>query len=277
MIEFRKKQKRLFNIMRAVVIFGAIYIVAFIGAEPYIREWNTVADMICRYVADVTVIAVLVLVFSYYSKYGKSDSFLNYIEHEISDAGYYITSRTERTCDEYKNAVYDDLKLCGFAVETQVQAGDFDFDFTAMKKREFIYCAVIDGLDRNDVIAHTDAVLDDLTVRRLKRRGDAVVCFISDSPQESAIALSKTVTTYGKKEQLKIATAIVCPRESRVYFLGNMATKCQQLIVNHVMNCELPLKDKYICKDRLPFQDELAKHMESFNITDFKNGNFFAH
>ena len=277
MREFRKKQKRLFNIMRAVVIFGAVYIFVFIGVEPYIAQISSVADMILRTFADLTVVAVLVLIFMYYTQYSKSDSFLNYIEHEISDAGYYLTARNENTSKDYCDAVFDDLKSCGFSVDKKLEISELDFDFRAYKVKEFIYCAVIEDLDRNDVLAYLDTVFDDITVHNLKRRGNAVMLFISDNPQESAIALSKAVTTFGKKDQIKLVCAIVNPDNRHIYFLGNLPSKCQQLIVNHIMNCELPIKDKYICSEKLNFQFELEEKMKEFNITDFKNGNFFAH
>lgn len=277
MKKFRKKQRRLFNIMRLVIIISAVYIFVFIGAQPYIAELSSTADIICRSIADIAVISVLVLIFSYYSKYSKSDSFLNYIEHEISDAGYYLSARNESTCAEYRDAVFGDLKSCGFAIENDIEISELDFDFLAFKRNEFIYCACIDELDRNDVLAYLDTVIDDVTVHRVKRSGNAVMCFISDNPQDSAIALSKSVTTFGKKDQVKLCCAIVNPKDKHIYFLGNIPGKCQQLIVNHIMNCDLPIKDKYICKDKLAFQFELEEHMESFNLRDYKNGNFFAH
>ncbi|MDE6019383.1 MAG: hypothetical protein K2H01_00075, partial [Ruminococcus sp.] len=60
-----------------------------------------------------------------------------------------------------------------------------------------------------------------------------------------------------------------------VYFLGNVQTKCQQMIANFVMNCDLPIKEQYIHKDKLQFQYDLAEKMKDFNLKDFKNDNFF--
>ncbi|MDE6155531.1 MAG: hypothetical protein K2F67_03740, partial [Eubacterium sp.] len=77
--------------------------------------------------------------------------------------------------------------------------------------------------------------------------------------------------------KINIALAICELSSRRVYFLGTEKTKCQQLISNYVMNCDLPIKEQYIGKERLPFQNELEEKMKSFNIKDFKNGNFTAH
>lgn len=85
------------------------------------------------------------------------------------------------------------------------------------------------------------------------------------------------MTFLGKKEQLKIALAVCEMSTGRVYFLGNVKTKCQQMIANFAMNCDVPINDKYIGKERLSFQDELEEKMKSFNIKDFRAGKFSAH
>ena len=62
----------------------------------------------------------------------------------------------------------------------------------------------------------------------------------------------------------------------RVYFLGNRVSKCQQMIANYVMGCELPIADANK-GERLPFQDKLEEKMKTFTLAEFKNGTFFAH
>ncbi|MBO5494907.1 MAG: hypothetical protein J5964_04205 [Eubacterium sp.] len=277
MREFRKKQKRLYNIMRAVVIASAVYIFVYIGVQPYIAEFNNILDTVLRYLADGAVIAVLATVFVYYSKYSKTDSFLNYIEHELDDNGYYFTSREEKTCDSYCAAVLEDMKSCGYAIDGKCEIDEFDFEFVAHKGNSFLYCVNVSSLDKNDIIAYTDVVLNDLTAHKLKRKADAVLCFITDSAQKSALALSKNITTLGKKEQIKIANAIVNTELGTVYFLGNMNTKCRSIIAEHILNCELPLKDKYISSEKTDVQRELEEHMKSFTPEGFNNGTFFAH
>jgi hypothetical protein len=49
------------------------------------------------------------------------------------------------------------------------------------------------------------------------------------------------------------------------------------MIANYVMNCEVPIKDKFKADEQLNFQFELEEHMKDFNIKDFKNGTFYAH
>ncbi len=277
MREFRKKQKRLYNLMKAIIIVGAAAIFVYIGAKPYVEDVSNTAAMICNYVCDALVIIIMVVLFTYFSKYGKSDSFLTSIENELSDTGYYLTSRTEKETVSYTNAMLEDFKNCGYMLNSNVEINEFEFDFKAEKKKEFFYCISLDDVDRNDVLAYLDCVIYDITVKNLKRKGNAVLCFITDKAEDDAIALSKMITPLGKKEQIKIAVAICEVPSGRVYFLGNVKTKCQQLIANFVMNCDVPIKEQYIGKERLPFQDELEEKMKSFNIKDFKAGTFNAH
>lgn len=277
MREFRKKQKRLYKLMKAIIIVGAAAIFVYIGAKPYVEDVSNTAAMICNYVCDALVIIIMVVLFTYFSKYGKSDSFLTSIENELSDTGYYFTSRTEKETVSYTNAMLEDFKNCGYMLNSNVEINEFEFDFKAEKKKEFFYCISLDDVDRNDVLAYLDCVIYDITVKNLKRKGNAVLCFITDKAEDDAIALSKMITPLGKKEQIKIAVAICEVSSGRVYFLGNVKTKCQQLTANFVMNCDVPIKEQYIGKERLPFQDELEEKMKSFNIKDFKAGTFNAH
>lgn len=76
---------------------------------------------------------------------------------------------------------------------------------------------------------------------------------------------------------MKVSYAIAELSTGRVYFLGNMPTKCQQLTANFVMNCEVPIKDEYIGKEKLPYQDKLEDKMKTFTLSAFKNGEFYAH
>lgn len=277
MREFRKKQKKLKKVMNFAVIFGAVFFLVYIGVSTYIAAANAVAATICSYFCDFLVIAILVIVFLYYSKYGKTDSFLTYIEYEISDAGYYKTSKEERDINSYINSMYEDLKNCSFSADKNINCGDFDFAVRAFKRKEFFYIADIEDVNRNDVLAYLDTLINDLTVKNLKRKGNAVLCIVTDNAQDDAIALSKMITPLGRKEQLKIAICIVEVSSRKVYFLGNFESKCKQLIANFAMNCEVPIKEQYIGKESLPFQAELEEKMKSFNIKDFKNGNFFVH
>lgn len=263
--------------MKAIIIFAAAFIFIYIGAYPYVLNFSRTAAVICNYACDILIIVNLCLVFAYYTKYGKCDSFLNTIEHEIDDYGYYFTARKESDIYDFLNAVKNDFSADGYAVDTQVECDAFSFDFTASKKNEYFYCVAIDDLSRDDVIAYIDEVITDLTVHRLKRKGSGVICFITDKAQDGAVAISKMITPLGKKEQLKIAVAIAEPAENKCYFLGNMQTKCQQLIANYVMRCDIPIKDKYKGERRLPFQDELEERMKGFTAAKFRNGTFYAH
>lgn len=277
MNEIRKKQKKLYKIMKALVIFGAAFIFIFIGLQPTIKAYNQLLATVLMYVCDAVVVAVLVFLFSYYSKYGKCDNIMTAIENEINDNGYYLTSRKERENNSYIDAVYHDLKNCGYSMNKDVEIADFEFSFKAMKKKEYFYCADVEGLDKNDVLAYLDTVITDITVNSLKRKGNGVLCLITDKAEDDAISLSKMITPLGKKEQLKIAIAICELSTSRVYFLGNTETKCQQMIANFVMNCDVPIKEQYICRDKLPFQLDLAEKVKELTLKDIKSDYFSVH
>lgn len=277
MRELRKKQARLYKIMKGFLIAAAVVIVVYIGAEPYVAKASQTAAIVMNYVCDALVLGAMFVIFAYYNKYGKSDAFLTRVEHEIDDAGYYLTARVEKTTEQYVDAMFNDLKSCGFAMDKNIEIDDFDFDIRAYKKKEFFYAVQVEALNRDDVLAYSDVAVNDLTVQKLKRKGDCVICFVTDKADDSAIAISKVITPFGRKEQLKVSYAIAEVQTGRVYFLGNMATKLQQMTANYVMNCDVPIKDEYIGKERLPFQDELEERMKSFTIAEFRNGTFYTH
>lgn len=277
MRELRKKQARLYKIMKGFLIAAAVVIVVYIGAEPYVAKASQTAAIVMNYVCDALVLGAMFVIFAYYNKYGKSDAFLTRVEHEIDDAGYYLTAREEKTTEQYVDAMFNDLKSCGFAMDKNIEIDDFEFDIRAYKKKDFFYAVQVEALNRDDVLAYSDVAVNDLTVQKLKRKGDCVICFVTDKADDSAIAISKVITPFGRKEQLKVSYAIAEVQTGRVYFLGNMATKLQQMTANYVMNCDVPIKDEYIGKERLPFQDELEERMKSFTIAEFRNGTFYTH
>ncbi len=277
MRELRKKQARLYKIMKGFLIAAAVVIVVYIGAEPYVAKASQTAAIVMNYVCDALVLGAMFVIFAYYNKYGKSDAFLTRVEHEIDDAGYYLTAREEKTTEQYVDAMFNDLKSCGFAMDKNIEIDDFEFDIRAYKKKEFFYAVQVEALNRDDVLAYSDVAVNDLTVQKLKRKGDCVICFVTDKADDSAIAISKVITPFGRKEQLKVSYAIAEVQTGRVYFLGNMATKLQQMTANYVMNCDVPIKDEYVGKERLPFQDELEERMKSFTIAEFRNGTFYTH
>lgn len=277
MREFRKKQKRLYKIMKTIIIFSVIFIFLFIGAQPYVEKFSSAADMVCRYFCDILIIANLCLLFSYYNKYSKSDKFLEAVEYELSDYGSYVTSREETDESAFVKAMQNDFANGGYAVHSDIEIDEFDFSFTASTKKEFFYAAEIESLSRSDILAYIDVVIQDITVHNLKRKGNAVICFVTDKAEEEAIAVSKMITPLGKKEQIKIALAIAEPETGKCYFLGNAKTKCQQIIANYVLKCNIPIPKENIGDIRLSFQNELEKHMEDFDIKSFKNGTFYAH
>lgn len=274
MRELRKKQKKLKKIMDALCIVTLLFVLAYIGVKPMLQG---ITSLLVNYVCDILVIVTLVVLFVYYSNYGKSDRFLEDIENELEDTGYYFTSREEKNILDYTKAVVDDLVQNGFKLEKNVEVDELVFDYRAIKGNDCFYILCEENLDKNDVIAYQDAALYDYTSVVIKRKGNVVVLFICSNADDGSISLSKMISPYGRKEQIKFANAILELETSRCYFLGNKPTKSQKLIANFVMNCETPIKEQYIGREKLQFQADLEKHMKSFNIKDFKNGSFYAH
>lgn len=277
MREFRKKQLKLKKIMNVLVIFTAVYFLVFIGVQPIVAEFSNALFIALGYVSDVLVVLCLAVLFLYFSRYGKSDKFLESVEYELSDVGYYITSRKENNINEYYSTVVQDLRSNNYSINEKVEINDFEFNAVARKGKDIVYIVCIDELDKNDVVAYIDAVTYDITAINVKRKANAVIMFLTNKADDGAVSLSKMITPLGKKETIKIANAIVEIDTKRVYFLGNKVSKHQQIIANFAMNCNLPIKEEFKASEQLPFQAELEEHMKDFNIKDFKNGNFYAH
>lgn len=277
MKEIRKKQKRLYTAMKVIVSVTLVYIVVYIGIQPYTSEWGQTIALVLSYLSDILIVASLAVALIYYSRYGKTNAFLTRIEHEIKDCGYYKINGTQSNQEDYLNSLFDKLKNDGFAIESNVEYDGLEFSYVAVKRKEFFYICDIDDLSKDDVLAYLDSTVNDLTVRRLKRAGNCVIVFITDKAQDSAVALSKMICTFGKKEQLKIAIAIAEPETLKCYFLGNMQTKTQAMTAEYLMNTKVPIPDELKHKEVLDFQKELEKHMEEFTIKSYLDGTFYAH
>ncbi|MBQ7203547.1 MAG: hypothetical protein IJS03_05990 [Eubacterium sp.] len=277
MREFRKKQKLIKKIMNILVIFTALYLLALIAIEPKLQEMlgNTTAYAL-HYGGEILVVAVMVLVLYYYSKYSKSDSFLTNVEYELSDCGYYLTERQSKSVDAYYDEVKGDLINNAFSISENEVINELEFDLKTYKRNEFFFIVKLDEVDKNDILAYLDSAVYDLTAVNMKRSGNAVLMFICDRADAGAIELSKTISTMGRKEHLKVAIVICEVSASRVYFLGNNETKCQQMIVKYAMNSTLPVKDE-LKGERLEFQDVLEEHMKDFDLDKFRQGEFFSH
>lgn len=278
MEQFRKKQRKNKKILNILLIISAVYMFLYIGAEPILaKQFGGVITMISAYIAYALILASLIMLFIYTSKYSKCDKYLEAIEYELSDAGYYFTSRTEKTPEQYLDVMREDLVNHCFDIKSNIEIDGFEFDLRAVKGKEYIYIVCVDDVDKNDVIAYQESAIYDVTATMLKRKGNAVVVFISNKVQESAFELSKVITPIDKKERMLFSNAIVELDTGRCYFLGNKPAKSQQMIANYVMNCEIPIKDKYIGKEKLPYQHRLKEHMNDFNLKDYNNGTFSAH
>ena len=278
MEEIRKKQKRLKKIMRICVIFTAIFLLVYIGVSPVASGALGAGGISAlNYASDILVIVSLVLVLLYYSRYAKLELFLNDVQGEIEDCGYYLTARSEREVEPYFKAVCEDLTKNGYFIENNLELSELEFDARALKTKEFFYIVCIDELEKSDVIAYMDSAVYDTAAINLKRRGNCVVLFLSSKVDEDALSLSKAVTAMGRKNQLKFTSAIVDCTEGRVYFSGLNPTKCQQMIANYVMGCEVPIANELKGKEKLKFQYELEEKMKNFDINDFKNGTFSVH
>lgn len=277
MREVRKKQKTAHKYMKVLVIFSVIFIFVFIGAQPYLSEVSKTLSVAINYICDILVLASLVYIFVYYTKYGKVEPFMHDIENELEDAGYYISARVCDTPTELTKEICADLTSYNFKISKDLDVKDFTFDLRAFKGSSYIYLAEVESLDKNDILAYLDEMVFDLTSNCFKRKGDAVMCFVTDKADGSAIEVSKMITRLGRKGQLKIALAIAETDTGNVYFQGNEETKTKTLISKFVMHCDLPLEDKYIHKGKMQFQLDLEDKVKSFTVKDFNSGKFYIH
>jgi len=263
--------------MKALIIAVVAYILIFIGIGPMVQSYSGSLFSALNYASQALTAIAAAVVFLYYSRYGKSDAFLERTEYELKDYAYYFTAVSYSSEEACITSLAADLKENGFAVNQNAEIGDFSFEIAAVKRKEFFYVCNVSSVSRNDVLAYLDTVIQDITVHKLKRSGNAVLCFVTDKAEDGAVALSKLITPLGRKEQLKIAMVIVEPESKKCYFLGNMETKCRQMILKYVMKCTLPVPDVLKGERRMAFQDELEEKMKSFNIRDFRNGTFYSH
>ena len=199
------------------------------------------------------------------------------IENELEDAGYYINSRDKESIEQRCVTISNDLEKNGYKMNKLVEVKDFSFDVRAIKGNNYFYIVNIEKVDKNDILAYLDEMIYDLTSNLFRRKGNGVLCFITDTACDDAIEISKMITPLGRKGQMKIALAIDETDTGNVYFQGREENKNKTQIANFVMNCEMPVKDKFIHKEKLPYQKELEKKAEKFTLKDFNNGNFYIH
>ena len=111
---------------------------------------------------------------------------------------------------------------------------------------------------KSDVIAYTDAAVNYITSQLMKRSCEGVVLFIGDSVDEKALPLSKQFTKLvtGRHSCVTVHPAILELNSKKVYFLGNDISRAQKMVVHYVMNCDFPIKEQYIGKEKLAFQRE---------------------
>ena len=173
--------------------------------------------------------------------------------------------------------ISNDLEKNGYKMNKLVEVKDFSFDTRAIKGNNYFYIVNIEKVDKNDILAYLDEMIYDLTSNLFRRKGNGVLCFITDTACDDAIEISKMITPLGRKGQMKIALAIDETDTGNVYFQGREENKNKTQIANFVMNCEMPVKDKFIHKEKLPYQKELEKKAEKFTLKDFNNGNFYIH
>lgn len=262
------KKKRLYALMKLFIIIGVLFIVFYIGAKPSIDEWNATVSVICSYACDVLIIVNLILVFAYYTKYGKCGVVVNNIADEISDCGYYLINSDPTGTDEYIFAVSEKLSESMYSIKSDIELSELDFSFYADKRAEFVYCVSVEQLDRNDVIAYLDAVVNDITYHTLKRKGSGVLLFVTDKADESAISLSKLIASLGRKSQIRVAIAVAEPSNGKLFYLGNQQTKCQQMIANYAQLAELPIADSLKVNEKLDFQIRLEDKLKTATVNE---------
>ena len=150
MTDFLKKQ-RAFKLLRNIsIIVSAVLICMYIGAEPYIEKGfgNTAPFQLALF---VLVIISMALLFIYESRYAKAAEFIQDIGYEISDSGYYLTTREEKDAAEFTEAAVNDLKADGYRCESAISVNGLEFAASAVKGNEFIYFVSVDTADKNDI------------------------------------------------------------------------------------------------------------------------------
>ena len=133
----RKKQKNFYKFLKCLVIFSVIFIFVYIGAEPYVKAYSANLAVGVNYACDILVIANLIVIFLYYSKYGKVESFLKDIENELEDAGYYISSREKENINDRCDTICKDLENNGYKISKNVDVKDFLFNVRALKGKNY--------------------------------------------------------------------------------------------------------------------------------------------
>ena len=269
------KLKRLKKIKNILVVAAAASVIVYIGVQPALDKAVS-NPQIFRIILFVIVIIAIGIEFYYESHYAGAERFLDDIALQVNDAGYYLTAREESDTESYLNAVKNDLAQCGYKERESTDIDGLEFDELYAKGKEYLYCVTLDSCDRNSIIAYTDAARTDLIRNRLKKSGECVVLFICDEAEESAVELSKSFSrsVMSRYNVITVSPATVEVKTKRVYFLGNRISPAQKLVINNVMNCDFPLKDKFIGKEKLSFQEKLEAEMSDFNIKDFKSGKY---
>lgn len=266
---------QLLKLLRNVLLFlSAAMIVAYITFEATIN--NHLNNPLTFQIILFAVLAVtLAYVLFYEWRYGDAERYLKDAQCQISDAGYYLTARKQESPGGYVNAVKDDLAASGYRISEKVMCGDLEFDFVGTKPFEFFYAATFDTADHKDIAAYTLAAANDLANERMKRKGECVVLFVCRNADKGAIAVSKQFTRlqFSRSKTITVYPLIVDLSTRQVYFLGNKICRAQKMAVNYVLNCQIPLKPEYIGKEKLPFQQELADKLASFDFKAFKNAN----
>lgn len=159
MREVRKKQKNFYKFLKSLVIFSVVFIFIYIGAQPYVKSFNETLAVAVNYACDILVIINLVVIFLYYSKYGKVESFLKDIENELEDAGYYINSRDKESIEQRCVTISNDLEKNGYKMDKLVEVKDFSFDTRAIKGNNYFYIVNIEKVDKNDILAYLDEMI----------------------------------------------------------------------------------------------------------------------
>ena len=200
MREFRKKQKKMKKIMNILLtiinLLQCSCIIIFILIYYFIQPTLTAAvgtgvTMVVLYIMYGFVLACMVVLFQYTNTYSKCDKFLESVENELSDTGYYYT---EKTAEEYSKAVENDLKEHGFSLSFNETIDAFEFDCVARKKKEYFYIINIDELEKSDIVAYLDSAIYDVTAVNISRKGDGVLMFVCDKADEGAISVSKMIS-----------------------------------------------------------------------------------
>lgn len=263
----RQRLKAFQYLRNTVFVLTGLLLIVYMMTEPYPTSSGNALSL--QYIALLACVFISVALALWYEIVcGKAVRILEDMMLMVEDAGWYYTARHEPDAFSYCNAVKEDLLSHGF----KLRAAD-GFAFCAVKGNEYFYALIRPSLDKETLLSLQEKTLQHLCGLKLHPKGDALLMVLTSHTEESAVNASKYIrrSAFGRKGSFVLQTAIIEPHTKRVYCLGNRVSRAQKMIVNYVMNCDLPPDSRFICNDKLPFQKALSQTVNTVTIKELRD------